>query len=211
MDIAEDEIKWAGLLHDIGKIKTKTEDDQGIHYYGHDIEGAKIAESILERLRFSKKEISRISNLIRWHMFYYPSGEWRKENGLDGIYNDDSNNRHGWSDGAIRRFIKNVGGVDQLDDLIKLRIADAGSNKLSHFDPTEIEALQQRISEVYEKDMALKVSDLQIGGEELKKLGYTPGPKFNEILSYLLEIVIEDPSKNNKDDLLSIIKKNFPN
>lgn len=211
LDIAEDSVKWAALLHDIGKIRTKHVDEKGIHYYGHDVEGAKMASEILTRLKFPSKEVDRISNLIRWHMFYYPSHEWRRENTefSTALENDKDKSRHGWSDGAIRRFINNVGGVDAVEELIKLRIADATSNKKSDFSADELVAMQKRIAEVISEDMAIKISDLAINGADLMRLGYEPGPVFNKILKYLLEIVIDEPMKNNKEELTKIIKANF--
>jgi poly(A) polymerase/tRNA nucleotidyltransferase (CCA-adding enzyme) len=209
MDAAEDSVKIAALFHDIGKIYTQTEDEKGIHFYGHDVIGAQKTEEILTRLRFPKAEIKRISNLIRWHMFYYPSAEWRKEN-VD--VNDITNyGEGGWNDPAIRRFVMKV-GEEALEDLFKLRIADAGSNEKSNFDENEIEVFSNRISEVRSKDMALKVGDLDIKGEDLIGIGIESGPIMGKVLYKLLDIVIEDPGMNNKDLLLqaakSIIKEN---
>jgi tRNA nucleotidyltransferase (CCA-adding enzyme) len=127
LDIAEDSVKLAALFHDIGKINTMSEDDGGIHFYGHDVEGAKITEKILNRLKFPKVEVQRVSNLVRWHMFYYPSADWRKEYGNEV---DLEAKDHGWTDSAVRRFVKKV-GEDMLEDLFKLRIADANSNPIS--------------------------------------------------------------------------------
>ena len=96
---------------------------------------------IMERLKFSNSEIKKVSTLVRWHMFYYPSAEWRKINPLEIITDQKSDSTGGWSDSAIRRFIANV-GEEYIDDLFKLRIADANSNPKSEFDPIEIQALQ---------------------------------------------------------------------
>lgn len=214
MDLAEDQIKWAALLHDIGKVKTKTEDENGIHYYGHDIEGAKMSVEILKRLRFSNKEIDRISNLIRWHMFHYPSGEWRKSNEIEEIKNNINSTtqriEHGWSDAAVRRFIKNVGGEDAVDELIKLRIADATSNSKSSFSNDEIEVFQERIARVRSEDMALKISDLDISGKDLAEMGYEQGPQYRNILNFLLEEVLEDPTNNQRIILKNLVSKKFP-
>ncbi|MCA9385945.1 CCA tRNA nucleotidyltransferase, partial [Candidatus Dojkabacteria bacterium] len=101
MDLAEDNIKVAALLHDIGKAYTKTTDSDGnVHFYGHDVKGAEVSKKILKRLRFSNAEIDRISNLIRWHMFYYPSADWRKDNKIETLEESEENNfesdDHGW-------------------------------------------------------------------------------------------------------------------
>lgn len=205
LDLAEDSIKLAALLHDIGKARTKSEDESGIHFYSHDIVGAEMVKAIMERLKFSNSETKKVSTLVRWHMFYYPSAEWRKENALEIITDQKTSSSGGWSDSAIRRFIANV-GEEFIDDLFKLRIADANANPKSEFDPIEIKALQDRISEVRSKDMALKITDLNITGEDLFEAGIEKGPKMGEVLKHLLEKVIEDPMLNDKEKLLSLSK-----
>lgn len=210
MDKAEDEIKIAALFHDIGKIATQTKDEKGTHYYGHDMKGAEMTEKILDRLRFPKKEIKDISNLIRWHMFYYPSGDWRKTNEInkDALQiKENEKLQHGWTDSAIRRFLKNIGGQEEVDKLLKLRIADATSNPKSTFSPDEVDSFSERIAAVVSEDMALKISDLDINGKDLQEIGINPGPQYKEILEYLLEMVLEDPLLNKKEKLIELTQK----
>ena len=202
LDIAEDSVKLPALFHDIGKINTMSEDANGIHFYGHDVEGAKITENILTRMKFPKAEIQRVVKLVRWHMFYYPSADWRKEYG-DEI--DLEAKDHGWTDAAVRRFVKKV-SEELLEDLFKLRIADANANPKSNFKTGEIDIFANRIGEVRSKDMALKISDLQIDGEDLKEIGIMPGPQMGLVLNKLLDLVIEDPGMNSKELLTDAAK-----
>lgn len=206
LDLAEDSIKLAALLHDIGKARTRTEDESGVHFYGHDEVGADIAKDILIRLRFSNTEIKKIVRLIRWHMFYYPSADWRKDNEISSVLNEKGGNNGGWTDAAIRRFIRNV-GEEYIEDIFKLRIADATSNTKTAFNPIEIEALESRISAIREEDMVLKVTDLDITGSDLIKLGVPKGPIMGQILNNLLEQVIDDPSINSKALLTSKVRE----
>ena len=225
LDLAEDSIKVAALLHDVGKPKTISKDKKGTHFYGHDLKGSEMVEEILRRLKFSKAEVKRNVGLVRWHMFYYPSADWRLEEELKSARKDskdidsiseralmkhrDAKLKDGWSDAAIRRFIRNAGGEDAIDDLMRLRIADAGANPKTSFHPDEIEALEDRISEVRKKDMALKVTDLDITGKDLQKLGVSPGPEMGKILNTLLEEVIDDPISNKKETLLGMVKSKY--
>lgn len=199
LDLAEDSIKLAALLHDIGKPSTRTQDESGVHFYGHAERGAVIAKDILTRLRFPTKEITRVSDLVKWHMFYYPSADWRKDNDIAELQDSDG----GWTDSAVRRFIKKV-GEDLIDDLFKLRIADATSNTKSSFDPSEIQELEKRITEIRAQELVLKISDLSISGEDLKQLGINPGPPMGNILNKLLDMVVDDPILNDRDTLLKI-------
>ena len=191
-DCAEDSVKLAALLHDIAKPRT----DMGNgHFYGHDIVGVEMVDKIMKRLKFSKTETERVKKLIRNHMFYYPHSQeniQKKEEGIDLSM---------WSDSAIRRFLNRV-GEENVEDLFKLRIADATANPNSPFDPKEITELQKRISEVRAKDMALKVTDLAVNGNDLEKIGVKPGPEMGKILKSLLDMVLEDPLMNTKEKLL---------
>ncbi len=205
VDKADDSVKLAALFHDIGKPRTIT--CNGEHFYGHDIESEKMTRIIMKRLRFSTKEIERVSRLVRWHMFYFPYDE-------DDFKKDSTKVRKNrniakWTDSAVRRFIRNVGGEGAVNDLIKLRIADALANPKGSFDPKEIEALQRRIGEIMQKDTALKVTDLNINGNDLISLGIKPGPKLGNILKELLEVVIEDPTLNDKKKLIEIVKERY--
>lgn len=207
VDEAEDNVKLAVLFHDIGKPSTK----KGGHFYRHDVVGAKMTRKIMKRLHFSNKEIERVTLLVRWHMFYFPYDEEAFEKGKKITEKElqKKQNIAKWSDAAVRRFVRNVGGEEAVDELMKLRIADAVSNPKSVWDPREIEELQKRIAEVRSKDMALKVSDLDVSGRDLKKMGIKPGPKMGKILNDLLEMVLEDPSLNDKDILTGIVKKKY--
>jgi len=197
-DAAEDSVKLAALLHDIAKPRT----DMGNgHFYGHDRMGADMAEQIMKRMKFPKSEIERTKKLIANHMFYYPHIE-------EGMSEEEKKNieLHKWSDSAVRRFIQRV-GEENIDDLFKLRMADAQSNPFTAFKPDEITILQKRISDVRHQDMALKVTDLNITGEDLEKLGVEKGPKMGEVLRELLERVLDDPMLNTKEKLSEIVKE----
>lgn len=197
-DVAHDSVKLAALFHDLAKPRT----DMGNgHFYGHDSMGAQMAEDIMKRLKFPKAEIQKIKTLVKNHMFYYPyvkedMSEEEKENVKT----------HEWSDGAVRRFIQRV-GEENIEDLFRLRIADAEANPSTEFKPEEITLLQQRISEIRQQDMALKISDLKVTGNDLMEVGINKGPELGRVLNQLLDMVVEDPMVNTKERLLEEAKK----
>lgn len=188
VDVAEDSVKLAALFHDIGKPRCADGDG---HFYKHDIVSSDMTREIMQRLKFSNVEIDKVSRLVRWHMFLY--SKWR-----DG---EQSSN---WTDAAIRRLVRNVGGEEYIDDLFKLRIADALGNPKSSFEPGEIRLLEARISEVRAKDMVITTRNLNISGQDIIDLGVQKGPEVGVILEKLLEEVIEKPELNNKDILLKL-------
>jgi poly(A) polymerase/tRNA nucleotidyltransferase (CCA-adding enzyme) len=192
-DVAHDSVKLAALLHDIAKPRTDMGDG---HFYGHDKMGADMTEEIMKRMKFPQSKIHRVKILIENHMFYYPhvKEDMTKEEKEDI-------EKHQWTDSAVRRFIQRV-GEENVEDLFKLRLADAQANPATAFKPEEITILQRRISEVRKQDMALKVTDLKISGDDLMTIGIEKGPEMGIILNELLDMVIEDPSLNRKDILL---------
>ena len=197
-DVAHDSVKLAALLHDIAKPRT----DMGNgHFYGHDKMGSDLAEQIMKRMKFSQTEIKRVKILIENHMFHYPH---IKENMTD--QERENIEKHEWTDSAVRRFIQRV-GEENIDDLFKLRLADAQSNPSTAFKPDEITVLQRRISEVRKQDMALKVTDLDITGQDLMDIEIKKGPKMGIILNELLDMVIEDPLLNTKEKLVEKAKE----
>jgi tRNA nucleotidyltransferase (CCA-adding enzyme) len=185
-------IRLAALFHDIAKPQTKREkeeENEGENsFYNHEIIGAKAAYHILKRLKFSNEEIKKITHLIKYHMFYYTDE---------------------WTDGAVRRFIRNV-GTDNLQDLFALRDSDRIGNGTKSGIPKTLLDFKDRIKKTLEIDSALKVTDLKINGNILQKeLNLKPGPLIGEILDYLLELCLDNPDLNNEDILQSKAKEYY--
>jgi tRNA nucleotidyltransferase (CCA-adding enzyme) len=142
----------------------------------------------MERLRFSRDLTERVAHLVRQHMFDY---------------------RPEWTDAAVRRFVRNV-GVDAIADLFDLRIADNVGNGLKTGFPHYLEELRSRVERILEAEEALSVRDLQVDGSDVMRvLDLAPGPKVGEILNQLLEEVLEEPSLNRREALLTRLKTGF--
>ncbi len=183
-------LKIGALLHDIAKPLSKnTIIENGIEmstFHNHEIIGAGMTRKILKRLRFSNEDIDWISRLVRHHMFYYTDE---------------------WTDAAVRRFIRNV-GLDLIPDLFILREADRlGSGKRSQ-NSLSLEKLSKRIQKIIEEQNAISLKDLKVNGYDIMgHLNISPGPKVGKILNSLLQIVIDDPSKNEKEILLKLAEE----
>lgn len=175
-------VRIAALLHDIGKVATRREGDDGDYtFYNHEVIGSRIAKKILSRLRFSNEEISRITNLISNHMFHYTDE---------------------WTDGAVRRFMRKV-GVENIDDLFMVRFSDREGNGMRGGLPAPIGKLRRRMERVIEEENAITVKDLDIDGHVLmNEFSITPGPAIGKILNHLLELVLDEPEINERDILL---------
>ncbi len=178
-------VRWAALLHDIEKPKMKQTVDGRIVFYGHQDEGAETAKRILDRLRYPAEFASRVSSLVARHMF---------------------NITEEWSDGAIRRFVAKV-GRENLPDLFALRIADMRSRGDESAE-ADIEWIEKRIARVLEDDATLKRTDLAISGRDVMSLlGIAEGTRIGEVLEELLERVMDDPTLNDRETLIRLVRE----
>jgi tRNA nucleotidyltransferase (CCA-adding enzyme) len=180
-------VRWAALLHDLGKVPTRRELPNGeATFYDHQLASARIARTVLTRLKRPTELISKVMHLIREHMFAY-SGEW--------------------TDAAVRRFMRKV-GMENLADLFDLRIADWFGNGTHRGFPQYLNVLLRRIHKEEEKAAALKVTDLAIGGiEVMEALGIPPSPPIGKCLNWLLDHVLDDPAVNERERLLELVRE----
>jgi len=179
-------VRLASLLHDVGKPKVAGVDKDGlVTFYNHEIKGAKIAFEVCLRLRLPKKETQRVVNLIRWHMFSV----------------DEK-----LSDAGIRRFIRRV-GVENVKDLIDLRIGDRLGSGTQKAESWRLKKFKKRIEEQL-KPAPFSISDMAIDGNDVMKvLNLKPGPIIGKLLLKLFEEVDEDLSKNKRDYLLKRVRQ----
>ena len=171
-------VRWAALLHDIGKPVTAADG----HFYGHEVVGAELAGDLLRRWHAPRETIDDVTHLVRHHMFAY----------------DDA-----WSDTAVRRFIAKV-GPDRLADLFALREADnLGSGGPP--DAGGLATLRARVAAELAADVVLDLGGLAIRGDDLiRELGLAPGPLVGRLLDALLERVMNDPELNRRATLLAL-------
>jgi tRNA nucleotidyltransferase (CCA-adding enzyme) len=178
-------IRVAGLLHDVGKPRSRafSEKTNDYTFYEHDRIGAEMADPLLARLRFSNEERARVVALIRHHILCY----------------DDT-----WSDAAVRRWIKRV-GLELVQDLYALGHADVlAKGKDASDDLARLAALEEHAKRILSAGAALSTRDLAIDGNVLMtELGVPPGRALGDLLKQLLEDVLEDPARNTRDELIS--------
>lgn len=174
-------IRLAALLHDIGKPRTKRPEGNDFSFHAHEYVGARMAEAALKRLRFARELVQQVRHLVRHHMFYYDVGKV--------------------TEAGARRLLRRVGGMEQFQDLIKLRIAERKGSGVPKAEPYRLRHLQFLIEKASQEPIT--VGQLKIkGGDLVKELKLTPGPAFGGILNALLAEVLDDPSKNTREYLL---------
>ncbi len=178
-------VKFATLIHDVGKPKSLSKDKEGlVIFHNHEVIGAKIAGEICNRLKFSKKDREKVVTLIRWHMFSV------NEN---------------LTDSAVRRFIRRI-GVENVKDMMDLRVGDRLGGGTQTAESWRLKLFKEKVENQL-KPAPFSINDLKINGNDIMKtLQIKPGPKVGDILQKLFEEVDEDLSKNNKEYLLDRIK-----
>jgi poly(A) polymerase len=168
-------LRFAALLHDIGKPATrKLEPGGAVSFYHHDVVGAKLASKRMKALRFDNDTTKAVSKLVELHLRFFG-------------YSDQA-----WTDAAIRRYVRDAG--DQLVRLHILTRSDVTTrnkrkaDQLSH----AYDDLEKRIAIVMEQE-ELNAMRPDLTGEEIMEiLNLKPGPKVGQAYKYLLELRIEN-------------------
>ena len=165
--------RLGALLHDIGKPKTKGIENGKVHFRHHEVVGARIANQILKRLKFSKKEIQDICLLVENHLRPHTF-------------------KMGWTDSAVRRYIVDSGEMlDELNELVRADITTKNKNKYEEINKY-LDEMEDRIAEVKEKE---ELSNLRppISGDDIMGLfDLKPGPKVGKIMKALYEQRLND-------------------
>ncbi|MGE5527997.1 MAG: CCA tRNA nucleotidyltransferase [Patescibacteria group bacterium] len=181
-------LRWAALLHDIGKPASRTEAGGEVHYYGHDELGAALARSVLESLRCPGGLVDDVAALVGLHMFQLPIQA---------------------GDAAVRRLLHRAGGPGRLLDLIELRRADIVATGSGYWRAAAYwRALKQRVEAVVAEGAAFSLKDLAVDGDDvMRTLGIGPGPEVGRILDRLLGMVLEQPELNERGRLEELMRR----
>ena len=178
-------VRLAALFHDIAKPRCKRGEGLDSTFYNHEIVGARMTTQLLDRLRFPKKDIEKITKLVRYHLFYYNAGEVKEA--------------------SVRRLVRNV-GLENMEELLEVRMADRIGSGVPKAEPYKLRHLKYIVEKVSGDPISAKMLKIN-GNDAMKLLGMRPGPKIGQILDILLGMVLTDPKKNKKDFLEKEVKK----
>ncbi len=175
-------LRWAALLHDVGKTETFTQDEKGCgHFYGHAVRSAEMADQVLLRLKAPTALRQQVVQLIELHMT--PIAPERT---------------------AVRRWLSRL-GEHQLQALLLLQKADMGGKAKDHQN-SDYAAICDLIAQIQAENACLGRKDLAVNGHDLMALGYE-GPQIGQILNGLLEAVLDEKTQNEKAALLRLVKE----
>ncbi len=179
------EVRMAAFLHDIGKPTTKQGSGYNSSFHNHEYAGARIVKKVMERLKFSREVIDKTVLLVKNHMFYY---------NVDEV-----------GEAGVRKVIRKV-GLENINDLIDVRIADRLGSGVPKAIPYKLRHFKYMVEKVSQDPISVK--QLKIDGKDLmEELKIKPGPQIGTILKVLLAEVIENPRLNKKELLLKKAQK----
>ena len=168
-------LRFAALLHDCGKPKTRRlEPGGGVSFHQHDLVGARIAKKRMQALKFDNDTIASVSRLIELHLRFFGYGE------------------QAWTDSAVRRYVRDAGEL--LTRLHGLTRADVTTRNRRKADRLSFayDDLESRIKTLAEQE-ELDAIRPDLSGEEIMEiLGIKPGREVGEARNFLLELRLEE-------------------
>ncbi|WP_244835393.1 CCA tRNA nucleotidyltransferase [Clostridium sp. BJN0001] len=175
------------LLHDIGKVETKTTDEKGIsHFYNHPKVSSFLALNILKWLKYDNDTIDKVVKLVTYHDSFLDSKK------------------------VIKKVLNKL-GLDLFKDLLKVQMADCMAQNLK-MNEKRVKAVKNArflLNEILEDKECFTLKDLNINGKDIINLGITDGKCIGKILNDVLNLVIKNPDLNNKDKIIKYIKVTY--
>lgn len=176
-------LRWAALLHDIGKPSCFSLAEDGIgHFFWHSDQSTSMAESILSRLRFDNASKEQIVRLVRYHDM--PITADRK---------------------PIKRLLSKH-GEDATRQLIELHKADTlGQSAICRHRIAIFEEVSQMINEILQEESCFTLKDLAVNGHDMMTLGFQ-GPTIGRVLQECLDAVLDEQIPNEHEALMAFAK-----
>ncbi len=174
-------VRWAALLHDIGKVPTRTFTDEGVHFHGHAEVGARMFDKVSQRLPFDRDQRRSIRFLIRHHL-------------RSNQYSDQ------WTDSAVRRFHREM--APQLHDLLDLSRADITSKRPGRRKQIleQIAALSERMERLAEEDARLPPLPGGVGIAIMETFHLPPSKLIGDLKRFLEDQVTAGTLEARRED-----------
>lgn len=179
-------LRLMALLHDIGKVSTFTVDERGIgHFYGHNGVSAERAREFFEEYRYDTFTRERACKLISIHDTHIEA---------DRVY--------------IKKRLNRL-GREAFFELLALQRADNLAQNPERVNMAHFDIVRKIADEIIESESCFSLKDLAINGTDLIENGFKAGKEIGEILSYLLNEVIEEHIANEASILIKTAKEKF--
>lgn len=171
-------LRWAALLHDIGKPATRRhEPDGGVSFHHHEVVGAKMTRKRMRALKYSKQMIDDVSQLVYLHLRFHG-------------YADGSGTGR-WTDSAVRRYVADAGPLlSQLHKLVRADCTTRNKRRAARLQ-ANYDDLERRIAELAAKEDLQRVRPDLDGNEIMRLLDIPAGPQVGEAWRYLKELRLD--------------------
>ncbi|MFT4087549.1 MAG: CCA tRNA nucleotidyltransferase [Gordonia sp. (in: high G+C Gram-positive bacteria)] len=175
-------LRWAALLHDIGKPATRRhEEGGGVSFHHHEVVGAKMVRKRMRALKYPKAMVDDVSQLVFLHLRFHGYGDGK------------------WTDSAVRRYVTDAGDLlDRLHKLVRADCTTRNKRRARRLQET-YDGLEQRISELKEAEDLDRVRPDLDGNAIMELLGLPPGPLVGQAWKYLKELRL-DAGPMSRDD-----------
>lgn len=179
-------LRFAGLVHDIGKPSSKTFGEDGIaHYWGHMETGRDIVHAMCKRMKMSNEDTERLSFFVANH---------------------DKRPRE--TQRSARRFLVKMGSEKMLEDMLMLMEADIRAHSQVSVDYVipRFERAKEFLEAERVKALAMKPNELAINGDTLIDMGWKPGPEMGAAINEMFSLVVDGDLPNNEEHLRAYAK-----
>ena len=167
-------LRWAALLHDIGKPATRRhEADGGVSFHHHEVVGAKMIRKRMRALKYSKQMVDDVSQLVYLHLRFHGYGDGK------------------WTDSAVRRYVTDAGPLlAQLHKLVRADCTTRNTRRAARLQ-ANYDDLEHRIAELSAAEDLQRVRPDLDGNEIMAILGIPAGPQVGEAWQFLKELRLD--------------------
>ncbi|QPK83249.1 CCA tRNA nucleotidyltransferase [Corynebacterium qintianiae] len=181
------ELRWAALMHDIGKPATRAvKEGGGVSFHHHEVVGAKMARKRMRALKYPKHVVEDVGQLVYLHMRFHGFGEGQ------------------WTDSAVRRYVTDAGELlPRLHKLVRADSTTRNAKKAKRLQRT-YDHLEERIEELAAKEDLARVRPDLDGNEIMSILGLSPGPDVGRAWSFMKELRLERGSLEREEAIAEL-------
>jgi len=182
-------LRWAALLHDIGKPVTRRhEPDGGVSFHHHEVVGAKMTRKRMRALKYSKQMVDDVSQLVYLHLRFHGYGDGR------------------WTDSAVRRYVTDAGPLlSRLHKLVRADCTTRNKRRAARLQ-ANYDDLEHRIDELAAKEDLARVRPDLDGNEIMRLLGIPGGPLVGQAWNHLKELRLDRGPLSHDEAVEELLK-----